>query len=275
MARTVVGYIPSGFLNSAASATSSGSTDAETGATIQAGLVVGAFTEYGDSSASTFSTRGVVSVNLLTAGSGQTAGTYQVTANTGGAVMQYVVAAGGTVTAQPTVLLQGGPYTDAAIPTFTLPANGGTAATVQANIGLLYSGTYQWVQLDPAYSGANILPGQPLWYVESASGIQVTPTSAASNLYDWAGTSIDPNFGPSLPYAFIQVGPGKHRVLVGSQAGTVNTYGVTVDTSTGTANYVAVAVASLLPYSYMGMPLATIVAKSTGLARITRSLARF
>ena len=112
--------------------------------------------------------------------------------------------------------------------------------------------------------------------MESASGIQVTPTSAASNLYDWAGTSIDPNFSSTLPYAFIQVGPGKHRVLVGAQAATVNTYGITLDTSAATANYVAVAVGSTVPYTYLGNPLTnTIPALSTGLARITRSLARF
>ena len=274
MSRTVVGYVRQ-YLNNAASATATGSTEAATGLPIATGVNVGAFYELSDAEALRYSSQGVVSVNLLTAGSGQTPGTYSVTANTGGAVMSYVVAAGGTVTAQPTITTPGGPYTDAAVPTFTLPANGGTAATVQATIGVLYSGIYQLAQLDPAYAGANILPGQPLWYVESAAGIQVTPTSATANLYDWAGTNIDPNFGVSNPYAYIQVGPGKHRVLVGSQAGTINTYGITIDTSAATANYVAVAVASTLPYTYLGQPIATIAAKSTGLARITRALARY
>ena len=275
MARTTVGYIPGGFLNSAATANASGSTEAATGLQIATGINVGAFTEYSATEALKYSNQGIVSVNILTAGSGQTPGTYTATASAGGAVIQYVVAAGGTITAQPTVLVQGGPYTDATYPTFTLAANGGTAGTVQATIGVLYSGIYQRVQLDPAYTGANILPGQPLWYVESSTGIQVTPTSVTGNFLDWAGTSIDPNFGPALPYAFIQVGPGEHRVLVGSQAATVNTYGITLDTSSGTANYVGLAVASLLPYTYLGMPLATIAAKSTGLARITRPLTRF
>ena len=121
--------------------------------------------------------------------------------------MQYVVAAGGTITAQPTILTPGGPYTDAAVPTFTLPANGGTAATVQASIGVLYSGNYMRVQLDPTYAGANILPGQPLWWVEGQAGNVVTPTSATANLYDWAGTNIDPNFGVTNPYAFAQAAP--------------------------------------------------------------------
>lgn len=273
--RGVTGYVPNGFYNRAASATVYGSTDSETGAAISTGLTLGVFHEVDDGQANRYATKGVVSVNLLTAGSGQTPGTYQVTANAGGAVLQYVVAAGGTVTAQPTILTPGGPYTDAATPTFTLPANGGTAATVQAVIGVLYSGNYQWVQLDPNYAGANILPGAPLYYVEGQSGLVVTPTSVAGNLFDWAGTNIDPNFGVALPYAFIQAGPGLHRVLVGSQAATVNTYGITDSGAAGTTNYVAVAVASLLPYSYMGMPISTIPALSTGLARVTRSLARF
>ena len=274
MPRNVASYIRQ-FLNSSASASPFASSEPATGLPIGTGVQVGGFQEFTDAEALQYSNRGVTGINLLTAGSGQTAGTYQVTANTGGAVMQYVVAAGGTVTAQPTILSAGGPYTDAAIPTFTLPANGGTAATVQANIGVLYSGIYQWAQLDPAYTGANILPGQPLWFVETQAGIVVTPTSVTANLYDWAGTNIDPNFGAALPYAFIQAGPGNHRVLVGSQAATINTYGITIDTSAATPNYVGVAVASLLPYSYIGQPIATIAAKSTGLARVTRSLARF
>ena len=273
MARTVVGYVRQ-FLNNAASSSMTGSVEALTGLPIATGANAGNFTEFSDAEALQYSSQGVVSLNILTAGSGQTAGTYLVTASTGGAVASIVVAGGGTVTAQPTIVTPGGPYTDAAIPTFTL-VSGGTPATFQANIGVLYSGIYQKVQLDPAYTGANVIPGQPLWYVEGTNSTQVTPTSATSGLFDWAGTSIDPNFGPSLPYAFIQVGPGKHRVLVGSQAATINTFGITLGGSAATANYVAVAIASTLPYSYLGQPIATIPALSTGLARIIRAQARF
>jgi hypothetical protein len=272
--RTVVGYIPSGYLNSAASATVTGSTDAETTIPINTGLSLGSFREIDDVQVLPYSNQGVMALNILTAGSGQTPGTYSVTASAGGAVASITVAAGGTVTAQPIITTRGGPYTDTAVPTFTLAA-GGTPATFQASIGVLYSGNYQWVQLDPLYAGANILPGQPLWYVEGTNNLVVTPTSAASNLYDWAGTNIDPNFGPSLPYAFVQVGPGMHRVLIGSgQAATVNTYGLTLSTA-GVTTYIAAAIAGLLPYSYVGMPISTIPVSSTGLARITRSLARF
>ncbi len=273
--RTSVGYAKTGALNNMASASPFASIDGETGIPIAAGTVLGNFQEFDDVQALQYSSQGVVSVNLLTAGSGQTPGTYTVTASAGGAVMQYVVAAGGTVTAQPTILTPGGPYTDAATPTFTLPANGGTAATVQAVIGVLYSGYYQWVQLDPNYAGANILPGQPLWYVEGQSGLVVTPTSVAANIYDWAGTNIDPNFGPSLPYAFAQVGPGLHRVLNGASTLTLATDALTIDTTAGHAYYASTAVASAYANIYLGNPIATIAALSTGLARITRALARF
>lgn len=275
MSRSVVGYIK-GFLNTSASSTPYLSTDAETGLPIATGIGPGVFQEFGDGEALQYSSRGVTSVNILTAGSGQTAGTYTATASAGGAVIQYVVAGGGTITAQPTVLNPGGPYTDAAVPTFTIAA-GGTPGTVQANIGVLYSGIYQLVQLDPLYAGANILPGQPLYYVEAQAGIVVTPTSVASNVFDWAGTNIDPNFGPSLPYAFIQVGPGKHRPLVGGTAVTVNVDAITLPVlaDVGDTTYLAVAIASAAPYEYLGMPLASIAEGATGLARFTRSLARY
>lgn len=75
--------------------------------------------------------KSVKSVVVLTAGSGQTAGTYTVAANSPsaggtGAIIQVIVNANGTVTAQPTVLQGGSNYTSQ--PTFTLAA-GGTPAT--------------------------------------------------------------------------------------------------------------------------------------------------
>ncbi len=272
--RTVVNYVPNGFIDRAASASVSGSTDAESGLPIATGLTLGSFSEIDDGQMLRYSSKGVNSLNILTAGSGQTAGTYLVTANTGGAVASIVVAGGGTVTAQPTIVVPGGPYTDAAVPTFTL-VSGGTPATFQASIGVLYSGNYQWVQLDPAYAGANILPGQPLWYVEGKAGLVVTPTSVAANLYDWAGTNIDPNFGAALPYAYAQVGPGLHRVLNGASTLTLATDALTIDTTAGHAYYASVVVASAYANIYLGNPIATIAALSTGLARVTRSLARF
>ena len=70
----------------------------------------------------------------LTAGSGQTAGTYQIAASGGGgtgAIIQVVVGAAGTITGNPTVLANGSGYTS--IPTFTVAA-GGTPGTVLAQM---------------------------------------------------------------------------------------------------------------------------------------------
>ena len=75
----------------------------------------------------------VQSVVVLTAGSGQTPGTYQIASTGGGgtgAVIQVVVGSGGTVTS--TTVLQGGiNYTS--LPTFTL-VTGGTVGTVAAQL---------------------------------------------------------------------------------------------------------------------------------------------
>lgn len=72
---------------------------------------------------------------VLTAGSGQTAGTYTVAANFGGggtgAIIQVIVGAAGTVTANPVVLQGGSGYVS--VPTFTLVA-GGTPATFVAQL---------------------------------------------------------------------------------------------------------------------------------------------
>lgn len=75
---------------------------------------------------------GLPAVNVNTVGSGQTAGTYTVTASGGGgsgAVIQYVINASGTLSGIPTVVTPGSGYTST--PTFTLAA-GGTPGTVQA-----------------------------------------------------------------------------------------------------------------------------------------------
>lgn len=75
---------------------------------------------------------------ILTAGSGQTAGPYTIPANVSsgggsGAIIQVIVSAAGTVTAQPTVLNGGANYTS--LPTFTMPASaGGTGATFVAQL---------------------------------------------------------------------------------------------------------------------------------------------
>ena len=82
----------------------------------------------------------VQAITLLTAGSGQTPGTYNITGSGGSpttsAVIQVVVTAAGTVTAPPTVITPGQGY-GVTQPTFTVAA-GGTPATlgVQMNLNL-------------------------------------------------------------------------------------------------------------------------------------------
>lgn len=86
----------------------------------------------------------VASLAIAGAGSGQTPGTYLVTATGGGgsgAVASIVVAGGGTVTATPTIVSAGEGYASA--PTFTLAA-GGTPATFTPTLttaGPVASGT--------------------------------------------------------------------------------------------------------------------------------------
>lgn len=82
--------------------------------------------------------KAVKSVVVLTAGSGQTAGTYTVAVNTPsgggtGAIIQVIVAANGTVATPPTVLQGGSNFTT--VPTFTMPTSaGGTGATFVAQL---------------------------------------------------------------------------------------------------------------------------------------------
>lgn len=75
----------------------------------------------------------VQAVTILTAGSGQTAGTYTVQGSGGTATtqatLQYVIGSAGTLISA--TILNGGSYTTTTIPTFTLAA-GGTPGTVQA-----------------------------------------------------------------------------------------------------------------------------------------------
>lgn len=269
MPRTVVGYIRQ-YLNNSASNSPSGSVEAATGLPIATGENVGTFAEFSDGEALRYSSQGVVSVNLLTAGSGQTPGTYTATASAGGAVIQYVVAAGGTITAQPTVLVAGGPYTDSAIPTFTIAA-GGTPATVQAVIGVLYSGVYRFVQLDPAVTGT-ILPGTPLYWLQSNAG-QVVTTTVSANFPDFAGVSIDPAFGAANPYAFIQQN-GKTRVITKTTG--FATYGDGVIISTDGLAFTGVAGTNAAVTALnVGYALTVTTALSSGLARITRYPSRY
>ena len=219
MSRSVVGYIPSGFLNSAASTSPFGSVDAETGAPIATGLVVGTFQEFSDAEAKSYSQ--------------PIAGSY---------------------------LYQ------------------------------LYGGTYMWVQLDPAVVGTAVAVGTALWWLQTNTGYVVTTTQSA-NAPDYAGVSIDPNFGLVNNYAFIQInGKCTIQYRAATTKGSSSAFGdsiflyvggSTVDLGAfddmGTA---AVSSGGLVSGSvninlFAGIALAVTAQGAAGLARITRSVSRF
>jgi len=276
--RTVVGYIPGGFLNSAASATVTGSTDAETGIPINTGLGVGQIAEYGDLDVAPYSNGQVVNIQILTAGSGQTNGTYSATASTGLATISYTISGGALTAASVTYGGTPGSYTVATAPTFTIAA-GGTAGTVQAVVGQLFSGTYEWVQLDPAVTG-KVAFGTPLFWLTSAAstGIPTVTTVVSGNAPDYAGVSIDPNFGAALPYAFMQIN-GKMQVLYAASGTVPTTFGDLIQiTSTPAATFNATAAGAIntaVTALAVGYALAASAVSSVGLIRNTRSVVRF
>ena len=268
MARSVVGYIKQ-YLNSSATASPTQAVESATGIPIATGTNSGEFQEFSDSEAATYSSKQLVALQIVTAGSGQTPGTYLVTASTGGAVASIVVAAGGTVTAIPTIVNPGKYATDTA-PTFTLAA-GGTPATFSATLGFLYSGVYRFIQLDPAVTGAAIPVGPPLYWLQTNAGMVVT-TVGTGNYPDFAGWSIDPSFGPALPWAFIQqVGKGKllfgasgFPAAFGNLIGLAATPGATFTDNTTTPTATT-----------LGLALAVGTASTTALCRVNRYISRF
>jgi hypothetical protein len=110
----------------------------------------------------------VASVVVLTQGSGQTVGTYQVAATVGsgggsGAVIQVIVTAAAAITVS--VLNGGQGYVSA--PTFTL-ATGGTPGTVVAQLGISQNiVTSADIALSPAATNAGIGPVHPVVFLNS------------------------------------------------------------------------------------------------------------
>jgi hypothetical protein len=110
----------------------------------------------------------VKSVVVLTQGSGQTVGTYQVAANVGsgggsGAVIQVIVTAANAITVS--VLNGGQGYVSA--PTFTL-ATGGTPGTVVAQLGISQNiVTSADIALNPAATNAGIGPIHPVVFLNT------------------------------------------------------------------------------------------------------------
>jgi hypothetical protein len=270
MSRSVVGYIRK-YLNASATASPTQSVEATTGLPIQTGINPGVFQEFSDAEAATYASKQVNSVIILTAGSGQTAGTYSVTASAGGATISVVVAAGGTVTAIPTVT-NGGVYATDTTPTFTLTGTGGTPATFAVTLGYLYSGVYAFATLDPAVTGGPIAIGTPLYWLQTSSAPVVT-TTLSGNFPDFAGWSIDPNFGPLLPNAFIQMN-GKGKLLFPT-ANFPATYGDTVNLVAGGATFTSTAGQATSTPLTVGYALAVGTTLVPALCRVTRYPSRY
>lgn len=215
--RTTLDYIQGGGkLNNASSSTPGGSTEPVTGLAIATGTNSGDFIELTDTQAAQLSLNGIVAY-LLTAGSGQTNGTYTVAASYGPAVLTYVIA--GNVLTTTTVSGSNGAYTPAfvaanggSLPTFTLAANGGTAGTVTTASTTLRAGVYQRVKMTSSVT--SVLLGQSLYWArtDTTDPYAVTNVSAAasSNGLDFAGVVIDtstgttPTGGSQLTYCWIQ-----------------------------------------------------------------------
>ena len=148
------------------------------------------------------------------------------------------------------------------------------ALTLSNPSGLtLYSGTYQWVQLDPSVTGT-VPVGAPLYWLRTATGYVVTTVATANtNDPDFAGVSIDPNFGAALPYAFIQ-NNGKASLLFDSSQ--APTYGAVVNTTSGAATFAALASGTVTTTrATVGYALSSGSAGTVQLARITRPIVRF
>lgn len=146
--------------------------------------------------------------------------------------------------------------------------------------GQLYDGTYCWVQLDPTVATDPIPLGTAVSWLGSAedglSNKQVTTFNSTTNA-DFAGITIDSNFGKSHPYAFIQLN-GKVAAQFDATAPTA--YADVVSLSTGTQGAMTRTGASNNATNGLTVGL-SLVSSGTGgtgarlLIRVTRAVARF
>jgi hypothetical protein len=144
--------------------------------------------------------------------------------------------------------------------------------------GQLYDGTYMWVQLDPTVSTDPIPLGTAVsWITTGEDGVlpaQVTTFNSTSNA-DFAGITIDSNFGKTHPYAFIQLN-GKVNALFDATAGSA--YADVISLSTGTQGAVTKTGASNNATNGLTVGLslvATGTASVRNLIRVTRAVSRF
>lgn len=273
--RTTLDYIQGGGkLNNASSSTPSGSTEPVTGLPISTGTNSGDFIELTDAQAAQLSLNGLVA-SILTAGSGQTAGTYTASASYGPAVLTYVVAGGGTITAIPTISNANGQYTPAfvtanggSLPTFTIAA-GGTPATIGVASTTLHAGVYQRVKLTSTITSVTI--GSPLyWNVADTTDPYAVTNVVPTSVEDFAGVVIDPTMGttpansPQLTYGWIQC-TGRATILAPAAGLAIAVaYGLPTTGTTFSAT-------AATPLVYAGSTLAAIaasVAGNLGLARL-------
>lgn len=160
---------------------------------------------------------------------------------------------------------------EAASYSYTLPGNA-------YPWGQLHDGLYLWVQLDPTVNTDPIPLGTALAWLASAEAVgqptQVTTLNTTTNA-DFAGISIDSNFGKSHPYAFIQMS-GKVQALFDATPATA--FADVISLSTGTQGAVTRTGASNNATNGLTVGLslvATGVASARNLIRVTRALSRY
>ena len=152
-----------------------------------------------------------------------------------------------------------------------------TTPTTAFPWGQLYDGTYMWVQLDPTVATDPIPLGTPVSWLQSAEDgatpTQVTTVSATNT--DFAGVSIDSNFGKSHPYAVIQLN-GKTNALFDSTGNNLTIIGSYVALATTGLFSATTAVNTAVTALGVGVGLVTTgVASVRNLIRITRAVSRF
>lgn len=277
--RTTLSYIQGGGnLNASASPVPGGSVEVVTGLPISTGTNSGDFVELTDAQAASLCTNSLVA-NIVTAGSGQTNGTYTAPASYGPAILTYVIT--GNAVTSVSVANANEFYSPAAVaanggslPTFTLAANGGTAGTVVAISTTLRSGIYQRVKLTASITSVAL--GQALFWnpTDTTDPYAVTNVSASGQT-DFAGVVIDTTMGTTpagsaqLTYAWIQC-TGRATVLISTTAAAGISVGLPV-----TSTNVFVGTTATNP-TYAGTVLtAAAVAAGLGIIRLTIPQSRY
>lgn len=149
-----------------------------------------------------------------------------------------------------------------------------TTPTTAYPWGQLYEGLYMWVQLDPTVATDPIPLGTALAWLTANQTPTVTTLNTTTNA-DFAGISIDSNFGKSHPYAYICVS-GKVLALFDATANTA--FGDVISLSTATQGSVTRTGASNNATNGLTIGIAlttTGVASTRNLIRIIRAQARY